>query len=71
MEKVGAPKYAVDAYPGTPAYILGARNCQTWVDQVLDVARGGDVGVHSSAVLVGLGVDNWRQEGFCDRKPSI
>ena len=33
------PKYSIVAYPYTTPYMFGARNCQTWVDTVLDQAR--------------------------------
>ncbi len=34
-EEVGKPKYNVGAYLGTWPHLLGARNCQTWADDVL------------------------------------
>ena len=36
---IGAPKYNVYAYPFTTPHMLGARNCQTWADDVLDRAN--------------------------------
>ena len=36
---VGAPYYCVWAYPGSAAYRGGSRNCQTWVDDVLNKAK--------------------------------
>jgi hypothetical protein len=38
-QEIGAPTYCIAAYPGTTPYILGARNCQTWVSDVLKKAR--------------------------------
>lgn len=35
INEVGAPTYNVWAYPSTIAYALGARNCQSWVTDVL------------------------------------
>lgn len=32
---VGEPTYNVGAYRGTLPHVLGARNCQTWADDVL------------------------------------
>ena len=37
--EIGAPKYCVAANPGTMPYMLGARNCQTWVNDVLNKAK--------------------------------
>ena len=39
VSEVGEPKYNFFAYPYTTPYILGARNCQSWVDDILDKAR--------------------------------
>jgi uncharacterized protein RhaS with RHS repeats len=39
VDEIGAPNYAVNAYPTTIQHIVGARNCQTWVDDVLDLAK--------------------------------
>ena len=39
IDEIGAPKYNVAAYPYTPAHAIGARNCQTWADEVLDRAN--------------------------------
>jgi RHS repeat-associated protein len=39
INEIGAPTYCVGAYPGTPEYKAGARNCQTWADDVLSLAR--------------------------------
>ena len=36
---IGAPTYCVWAYPGSAAYRGGSRNCQTWVNDVLDKAK--------------------------------
>ena len=33
--QIGAPKYNVFAYPFTTPYLLGARNCQTWADEII------------------------------------
>ena len=35
----GAPRYNVTAYPGTIQHTLGFRNCQTWADDVLNMAQ--------------------------------
>ena len=37
--EIGAPSYCVIAYPGTTPYLLGARNCQTWASDVLELAK--------------------------------
>jgi hypothetical protein len=37
--EIGAPSYCVTAYPGNLSYLLGARNCQTWADDVLNLAE--------------------------------
>jgi RHS repeat-associated protein len=37
--EMGAPAYCLWAYPGTKVHRLGARNCQTWVDDVLELAK--------------------------------
>jgi RHS repeat-associated protein len=37
--EVGAPTYCLLAYPGTLPHMLGARNCQTWDDEVLAIAK--------------------------------
>ncbi|MBT8060772.1 MAG: hypothetical protein KJO33_14320, partial [Gammaproteobacteria bacterium] len=39
VNEVGAPSYCVGAFPGTPEHKAGARNCQTWANEVIDVAR--------------------------------
>ena len=39
VDEIGAPTYCVGAYPGTPEYKAGARNCQTWANDVIRVAR--------------------------------
>lgn len=39
VNQVGAPIYNVGAYPGTTPWVLGARNCQTWADDVVDMAK--------------------------------
>jgi len=36
---IGAPNYCVVAYPGTTPWLLGARNCQTWASDVLNMAK--------------------------------
>jgi RHS repeat-associated protein len=36
---VGAPNYCLVATPGTLGHALGGRNCQTWADDVLKLAR--------------------------------
>ena len=36
--EIGAPTYCVLAYPGSVQYSLGARNCQTWANDVLALA---------------------------------
>ncbi|WP_434031669.1 RHS repeat domain-containing protein [[Pseudomonas] boreopolis] len=41
VKEIGAPKYNLLAYPAGPgagAYLLGARNCQTWADDVIKKA---------------------------------
>ena len=38
-DEIGAPSYCVFAYPGTVAHALGLRNCQTWADDVLILAK--------------------------------
>ena len=38
-KEIGAPTYCVWAREGTGAHGLGARNCQTWVDDVLKLAK--------------------------------
>ena len=37
--EIGEPNYCVVAYPGTTPYLFGARNCQTWASDVLDLAK--------------------------------
>ena len=37
--KIGAPTYCLTAYPGSLPHMLGARNCQTWADDVLKKAK--------------------------------
>jgi len=37
--EIGAPSYCVTAYPMTTPWIYGARNCQTWADDVLILAK--------------------------------
>jgi hypothetical protein len=39
VNEVGAPTYCVGAYPGTPEFKAGARNCQTWANEVIHIAR--------------------------------
>ncbi|GAB6192614.1 NHL domain-containing protein [Desulfocastanea catecholica] len=39
VNEIGTPKYNVYAYPITTPHMFGARNCQTWADDVLDRAR--------------------------------
>jgi RHS repeat-associated protein len=39
VTEIGAPKYNVYAYPLTIPHFLGARNCQTWTDDVLNQAK--------------------------------
>lgn len=36
---IGVLQYCVWAYPGTIPHALGARNCQTWADDVLELAK--------------------------------
>jgi RHS repeat-associated protein len=38
-ETIGTPNYCLFATPGTIGHALGARNCQTWVDDVLELAK--------------------------------
>lgn len=38
INEIGAPNYNVAAYPGTIQHVFGARNCQTWADDVVDRA---------------------------------
>ena len=38
-DEIGAPTYCVWSYPGTVAYNAGSRNCQTWADDVLELAK--------------------------------
>jgi hypothetical protein len=38
-KEIGAPAYCVWAYPSTVTHMAGARNCQTWVDDVLKLAK--------------------------------
>lgn len=38
-KEIGEPTYCVIAYPGTIQHIMGARNCQTWADDVLNLAK--------------------------------
>lgn len=38
-DEIGAPKYCLIAYPGTLPHLAGARNCQTWADDVLQRAK--------------------------------
>lgn len=37
--EIGSPNYCVTAYLGTTPWFAGARNCQTWVDDVLIRAK--------------------------------
>lgn len=37
--EIGEPTYCVWGYPGTITHSLGARNCQTWADDVLALAK--------------------------------
>ena len=37
--EIGAPNYCLLANPGTIPWYLGARNCQTWADDVLRMAK--------------------------------
>jgi RHS repeat-associated protein len=39
VNQIGAPTYCIGAFPGTPEYKAGARNCQTWADEVIRLAR--------------------------------
>jgi len=34
--EIGSPNYNVYAYPFTTPHMLGARNCQTWADDVIN-----------------------------------
>ena len=38
-KQVGKPAYCVYAYPGTMLHAYGARNCQTWAKEVLNVEK--------------------------------
>jgi hypothetical protein len=39
-QKIGEPPYCVAAYPGVKFYEkYGARNCQTWANDVLNLAK--------------------------------
>ena len=38
ISEIGAPKYNFYAYPFTTPHMFGARNCQTWADEVIDRA---------------------------------
>ena len=38
-QQVGAPTYCILAFKGSPMYERGARNCQSWTDEVLSIAR--------------------------------
>ncbi len=38
VSEIGAPKYNAWAYPTTTTHFFGARNCQTWIDDVLNRA---------------------------------
>ena len=38
-DQIGVPLYNVGAYPGLPGYLIGARNCQTWAREVLELAK--------------------------------
>jgi RHS repeat-associated protein len=37
--EIGRPLYCGNAYPGTLQYLAGARNCQTWADDVIRTAK--------------------------------
>lgn len=39
VNEIGAPTYCVIAYPGSIYHALGARNCQTWANDVLNKAK--------------------------------
>jgi hypothetical protein len=36
---IGAPTYCTTAFLGRVEHSLGARNCQSWIDDVLDLAK--------------------------------
>lgn len=38
LSVIGYPRYCVIAFKGTSQYARGERNCQTWVDSILDMA---------------------------------
>ena len=38
LSVIGYPRYCVIAFKGTSQYARGERNCQTWVDSILEVA---------------------------------
>ena len=38
VKKIGAPKYNIGAYKYTAFHSFGARNCQSWVNEVLETA---------------------------------
>ncbi len=35
---IGEPKYNIWAYPMTTSHLFGARNCQTWVNDIIKTA---------------------------------
>ncbi len=37
--EIGAPTYCALAFKGTVYHLAGARNCQTWIDDVIDLAK--------------------------------
>ncbi|MDX1455620.1 MAG: RHS repeat-associated core domain-containing protein [Gammaproteobacteria bacterium] len=37
--EIGEPNYNLAAFRGLPAHMAGARNCQTWVDDVINLAK--------------------------------
>ena len=39
VNEIGASTYCVGAYPGTPEFKAGARNCQTWANEVIQLAK--------------------------------
>ncbi|WP_375591828.1 carbohydrate-binding protein [Chitiniphilus eburneus] len=39
IKKMGSPTYNVGAFPGTLGWVLGARNCQSWAEEILEEAK--------------------------------
>ncbi len=39
VNEIGPTKYNVGAYKCTPPHAIGARNCQTWTDDILERAN--------------------------------